>query len=64
MGGLVLNPALVVAKEHFQLEGGGQKELIEKGPGDVLPLCDVRYLAVDALIEPSGHDNFNPGLGR
>jgi hypothetical protein len=64
MGGLVLTLALVVAQEHFQLESGGHKELIKKGPGDVIPLCDVRYLAVDALREPSGHDNFNPGLGR
>jgi hypothetical protein len=53
---------VLFAEEHFELDGGRQKELIEQGPGNAIGLGDLRHLAVDALIEPSQHDNVDTRL--
>ena len=53
---------LVIAKEDFELDGGRQKELIEKGPRNAIDLVDLCHFAVDALIEPSQHDNVDTRL--
>jgi hypothetical protein len=37
----VWHPALFIAKEDVQLEVGGNQQLIEKGPGDVIRLCNL-----------------------
>jgi hypothetical protein len=50
---IFLKQELCIAQEHFQMEVGSQKQLIKKGPGDLIILCNVRHLPVDPLIEPS-----------
>ena len=60
---ILLKQKLFITKEHFQLEVGSQKQLIKKGPGDLIILCNVRHLPVDPLIEPSLYDNLDTGLG-
>jgi hypothetical protein len=59
----VWHPALFLAKEDVQLEVGGNQQLIEKGPGDVIRLCNLGHFAVDALMEPSQLDNLDTGVG-
>src|SRR5262249_439387 len=53
---IFLKQALLIAKEHFQLEVGSQKQLIEKGPRYLIDLCDLRHFAVDTLMQPGEHD--------
>jgi hypothetical protein len=38
------------------------RELIKKGPGDVIILSNLGHLAVDALIDPNVFDNVDTGL--
>jgi hypothetical protein len=53
---------LVIAQEDFELDCGRHKELIEQGPSNAIGLGDLRHFAVDALIEPSQHDNVDTSL--
>ena len=55
-------PGVGHRQEDFELEGGRQKELIEHAPGNAIGLGDLRHFAVDALIEPSQHDNVDTSL--
>lgn len=56
-----MHPVLCTA-EHFELDGGRQKELREQGPSNAIGLGDLRHFAVDALIEPSQRDNVDTSL--
>ena len=60
----MLYQLLVIAKEDFELDGGRQKELIEKGPRNAIGLGDLRHCAGDALMEPSQHDHAETSLRR
>ena len=60
---IFLKQELFVAKEHFQLQVGSQKQLVEKGPRYQISLCDLRHFPVDALIQPSQSDNLDTGVG-
>ena len=60
---IFLKQELFLAKEHFQLEVGSQKQLVEKGAGYPIIVGDVRHLPVDTLMQPSEHDDMDTGLG-
>jgi len=60
---IFLQQELFITKQRFQLQVGHKKELIEKGPGYLIKFCDVRHFPVDALMQPSRHDNLDTGLG-
>ncbi len=58
----VLKTALFIAKEHGPRPLGNQQQWREEGPGEVRRRCDVRHCPLDALREPSQHDNRDTGL--
>lgn len=47
---IFLEQQLFIAKEHFQLEVGSQKQLVEKGARYLISLCDLRHFPIDALV--------------
>ena len=54
---------LFIAEKRFQLQVRHKKQLIEKGPRDLIILGDFRHFPVDTLMEPRQHDNMDTGLG-
>ena len=60
---IFLKQELCIAKEHCQLEVGSQKQLVEKGPGDLIIVGDFRPFPVDTVMQPSEHDDMDTGLG-
>jgi len=59
---IVVQKALFIAKEPFQMQLGNQQQLREEGPGDAIRRCDLRHFPIDALMEPSQQDNMDTGL--
>ncbi len=60
---IIVKQGFFIAKEHFQLEVGSQKQLVEKGPRYLISLCDLRHFSVDTLMQPRKHDDMDTGLG-